>query len=98
MRDLLPWVGDKRASRAWDEVFSRDTLGAVVLGGATGKFVEYIVALAVLLVLGPDASPLWETVGYLAAWGTAIPVGIWIFVYWHRIEEEAEEFVEDATP
>jgi len=97
MKELLPWVGDKRAADAWDEVFSRDTLGAVVLGGATGKFVEYVVALAVLLVLGPDASALWETVGYLAAWGTAIPVGIYIFVYWHRIESAAEEAVEDAT-
>lgn len=97
MRELLPWLGDRKAREAWDEVFSRKVLGAVVLGGATGKFVEYVVALLVLLGLGADAPPVWETVGYLAAWAVAIPVGVFVFAYWHTIGEGAKETVEERT-
>lgn len=91
MKDLLPYLGDRKARKAWDDIFSRDMLGSVILGGATGKFVENLVALSVLAVIGPDADPLWETLGYLAAWSVAIPVGIYVFAYWHRIESAASE-------
>lgn len=97
MRDLIPWIGDRQARKAWDTVFSRDVLGSVVIGAATGKLVENLIALAVLITLGPDANPLWETVGYIIAWGIALPVGIYIFVYWHRIAKAAQEAAEQAS-
>lgn len=95
-RSLIPRLGDSKARDAWDEVFSRETLGSVVLGGATGKTVEQVIALMVIVVVGPDAPPIWETIGYLAAWLAALPVGIWLFVYWHRVAEAASEAAEAA--
>lgn len=104
MRRLLPYVGDRRAREAWDEVFSRDVLGSVLLGGATGKFVENMVTLSVLFVVGPGAHPLWETFARLCAWTVGIVVGIYVFTYWHRVQsaaadaaESAKETVEEAT-
>lgn len=96
-RQLLPWVGDKEAREAWDTLFSREMLGAVVIGSATGKLVENLITLSVLVVLGSGASALWETVGAIVAWGVAIPVGVWLFAFWHRVEDAAQEAVEDAV-
>lgn len=72
-------------------------LGAVVIGSATGKLVENLIAFAVLLTLGPGAGPHLETVGLIAAWSVAIPVGVWLFAYWHRVEDVAQEAVEGAV-
>ena len=97
MKDLLPYFGDRKARKAWDDIFSRDMLGSVILGGATGKFVENLVALSVLVLVGPDAGAFFEVAGYLAAWSVAIPVGIYVFAYWHRIEETASDAVESVS-
>lgn len=96
MRELIPWIGDRQARKAWDTIFSREVLGSIVIGSASGKLVENMIALVVLTALGPEAHPLWETVGYIIAWGVALPVGIYIFVYWHRIAETAKEAAEQA--
>lgn len=95
-RSLIPRLGDREARQAWDTVFSRETLGSVVLGGAAGKTVEQVIALVVIFVVGPDAPAFWTTVGYLAAWLTALPIGIWLFVYWHHVAEAAKEAAEQA--
>lgn len=97
MKSLLPWVGDRKAQEAWDDVFGRDMLGAVVLGGSTGKFIEYVIQLLVVLFVGADASPLFETFAYLIGWAVAIPVGVYVFVRWHEIGDEVQEKVEEAT-
>lgn len=96
LRALLPWLGDREAREAWDELFSREMLGAVVLGSATGKLVENLIALAVLLVFGPDSPAIMETVGFIAAWSLALPVGAWVFAYWHKFEG-SKDAVEEAA-
>lgn len=88
-RELLPWAGDKKARDAWDEVFSREVLGAVILGSATGKLVENIIALFV------EGGPtVWS---YIFAWSIALVVGIAIFVRWHAITDTASETAEQTV-
>lgn len=96
-RSLFPWTGDREAREAWDELFSREMLGAVLIGSATGKLVENLIAAVVLLALGPDAGPHFETLGLITAWSVAIPIGVVLFAYWHRVEETAQEAVEKAA-
>lgn len=97
MRELIPWIGDRQARKAWDTIFSREVLGSIVIGSASGKLVENLIALGVLLTLGPGAHPVFETLGYIVAWGVALPVGVYIFVYWHRIMDKASETAEQAA-
>jgi len=86
MRRFIPYLGDTKASKAWDELFSRDVLGAVLVGSASGKVVE-------------KALNLWfdGTFELLIAWSVAVFVGIAVFVYWHRIEDAAEEAKDAAS-
>jgi hypothetical protein len=86
MRRFIPFVGDTRASDAWEELFSREVLGAVLVGSAAGKVVEKVLNLLV------DT-----TVELLIAWSFAVVVGMLIFVYWHRIEAAAEDATDAAT-
>jgi hypothetical protein len=97
MKRFLPYVGDRRAREAWDEVFSRDVLGSVLIGGASGKFIENLVTLTVFLTVGPRAGPYWEILARLCAWTVGIFVGIYVFTYWHRIQKAAAEAAENAT-
>lgn len=89
MRDLLPG-GDRKTREAIEEVFSRDVLGAVVLGTAAGKTVESIIRI---WVEGASAT----NIGYLLAWLVAFHIGVAVFVYWHEITEAAKEAAEEAT-
>lgn len=84
--ELLPYTGDRKAREAWDEVFSREMLGAVIIGSATGKIVETTIVL-----LFPSE------VGQLVAWIGAAIVGVYVFVLWHRIADVGGEKVEDAA-
>lgn len=95
-RDYLPWTGDREARKAWEEVFSREVLGAVVLGSAAGKLVENVIRL---LIEGGQTA-----VSYIIAWAFALVVGVVIFVKWHAIAaaaaqkaEQAAEKVEEAS-
>jgi len=96
MKEHIPYVGDRKARKAWNEVFSREVLGSVILGSATGKFVEYIITLTVLLFVGSDAPIIWRSFAQFVGWSVAIPIGIGVFVYWHRVEDKAEEVKETA--
>jgi len=90
MKDFIPLVGDKKSREALSEVFSREVLGAVILGTVSGKVVEYIVTLLVLTWLGADAKPMIEAFGFLVFYASAIPIGIWVFAAWHNIEETVD--------
>ena len=93
-RDLLPY-GDSEAHRAWSELFSRDVLGAVVIGTSTGKLVEWCLRLVTHL-LGVPANSLITVLVHIALWTLTIIAGVWIFVYWHRITQAAEQAQEKA--
>lgn len=89
MKRFIPFVGDDPAARAWDRLFSRDVLGAVVVGSGVGKVVEKCLNLY-----------FDTTVGLLYGWSIAVVFGVLIFVYWHKIEaatDEAADKVEDAV-
>lgn len=89
MKRFIPFVGDDAAAEAWDTLFSRDVLGAILFGGAVGKVVEKT------LNLYTDT-----TFGLLIAWSIAAAVFFAVFIYWHRIEDAtdaAADKVEDAV-
>lgn len=96
MKDFIPLVGDRKSRKALDEVFSRDVLGAVVLGTVSGKVVEYTFAMLVITIFGPDAAPMVEAFGFWIFYATAVPIGIWVFAAWHNISDAASEKAEDA--
>ena len=83
-RGLVPGLGDRKARRRLDEVFSRNVLGSVLLGAAAGKIVEK----ALNLVAGSTAS-------LLVAWTLAFGVFLLTFVWWEEIEAAAKEAAGD---
>lgn len=89
LRDLLPG-GDTKAREAFEEVFSRDVLGAVVLGSAASKIVESLITIWV-------EGPTWDNINYAVGWVIVFPVGILIFVFWHDIAERASEAASGAA-
>jgi hypothetical protein len=91
LRDLIPSYGDTQARKAWDELLSRDVLGAVVIGSAAGKVVEKVVIILALLTVGTDSSPLAKSAAKLAYWLTFIPVGVLLFVWWHELMEKISD-------
>lgn len=80
LRGLTPGLGDRKARRRIDEVFSRNVLGSVLLGAAAGKIVE-----KVLNLVAPN------TWGLLLAWSAAFLVFLLAFVWWEEIEDAAKE-------
>lgn len=81
----VPLLGDWKARQAFSEVFSRDVLGAVLVGTAAGKVVER----SVLLVTG-------SLVAELIGWVIMFWVFVAMFAYWHRLEDKASEVKEKA--
>lgn len=88
-RDLLPFAGDRKARKAWDKVFSREVLGAVILGGAASKIVEKIVVLSI-----GDLST--RNIKLLIAWTIFFFIGVYVFVMWHEISDKAKDAAEGA--
>jgi len=97
MKDFIPLVGDRKSRKALDEVFSRDVLGAVVLGTVSGKVVEYVITLFVIAILGPSAAPTMEALGFLVFYASAVPIGIWVFAAWHNISDAAKQKADEVT-
>lgn len=88
-RDLLPFAGDRKARKAWDKVFSREVLGAVILGGAASKIVEKVVILSI-----GDIRP--RVLKLLIAWVVFFVIGVYVFVMWHEISDKAKDAAEGA--
>lgn len=86
MRRFIPYLGDTRAIDAWDELFSRDMLGAVLVGAAIGKVVEKALNLIA------DG-----TAALLIAWSVAAVAFVIAFVYWHKLEQAAEDAKDAAS-
>jgi len=95
-RDLLPKGGDSEVHEAWAELFSREVLGAVVTGTSAGKLVEWCLTL-VSTLLGVSSNNLAAVLVHILLWSLTIWAGVWIFVYWHRITEAAQQAAEGAV-
>jgi len=84
VKSLIPYAGDYKVRKQIDNLFSRQMLGAVIVG----KFIGDYVAIIITRVFGTD----W---GY----GLGIVLSVVLFIYWEQLEdikEEAEEKVEDV--
>lgn len=90
MKEYIPWTGDKRAREAWEEIFSREVLGAVVMGSAASKVVESCI---VIWVEGLTQG----NIQFLIAWAITFFVGMVLFIKWHKIMDTARETAEDAV-
>lgn len=82
MKDLIPFVGDRKSRERVDEVFSRRVLGSIILGKFTGDYL----AIQATRLLGVD-------VGYLFG----IAVAFTFFVYWDSIEAKKDDAIDAAT-
>ncbi|MFC6733422.1 MULTISPECIES: hypothetical protein [unclassified Haladaptatus] len=90
LRDYLPGVGEPIVRRRLDEIFSRQLLGAVLVGAGAAKIVEKVINI----VLGPS------DVRQLVGWTVMFFLAIALFVWWERVAKAANsaaERVGDAT-
>jgi len=84
IKNLLPYAGDRTVRKQIDELFSRQMLGAVLIG----KFVGDYAAIWATRILGTDF-------GYSI--GILFTIGI--FIYWEKLEtarQKAQEKTEEA--
>jgi len=84
IENLIPFAGDRTVRKQVDELFSRQMLGAVLVG----KFVGDYAAIWATRLLGTDF-------GY----SSGILLTIFVFIYWEKIErakQKAEEKKEEA--
>lgn len=68
-----------------DKLFSRQMLGAVLVGGAAGKMVEKTLNL----ISG-------ETFGLLVLWSISFVIFMGVFIYWDRLERATEDMADDV--
>lgn len=81
VKNLIPYYGDYKVRKQIDQIFSRQMLGAVLLG----KFVGDYAAILATRYLGTD-------LGY--AFG-AVCIFVF-FVYWEKISARAKESAEQV--
>jgi len=99
MKEIIPGLGDRTARDRLDELFSRETLGAVLFGSAASKVVEKINTIAVIAVviylLGIEVGPTMWVIAILLlfSWSLEFLLFIYLYVRW----EQALETVEEAT-
>jgi uncharacterized membrane protein YoaK (UPF0700 family) len=91
MRDVIPFVGSKTTRERLDEVFSKKMLGAVLLGGHVSKVIEKFYSIIVMVCFGRDGGSLRVTIGLFILWFVMAIVVLFVFMYWHEIEEAVEE-------
>lgn len=90
MKEVIPGIGKKKASKRLDELFSREVLGSVLFGAAVSKVVEKInmvTALAVIVYFSniEVTQQLWYIAGVLAIWwGIETIFFIYLYVKWER--------------
>lgn len=83
LREYIPNYDRPDVRQRVDELFSREMLGAVIVG----KFVGDYTAIKTTSLLGTD-------IGYI----TGIILTITVFIYWDRIEKRAREEKEKLSP
>lgn len=75
-KSLIPFYGDRKVRKQIDKIFSRQVLGAILLG----KFIGDYAAIMSTRMLGTD-------LGYLVGSATILIT----FVYWEQLEDAAKE-------
>lgn len=83
LRSLLPYSERPDIRERVDELFSREMLGAVIVG----KFVGDYTAIKTTDLLGTD-------IGYTLGIITTIS----LFIYWERLETKAKQTREELSP
>jgi len=81
----LPYIGKRSARQRLNEIFSRQMLGAVLVGSTASKIVEKVINLVAM-----------TTFSELIAWTIAFFIAIFVFVYWERLEYAAKS-ADDTT-
>lgn len=99
MKDIIPGLGKKTARERLDELFSRETLGAVLFGAAVSKIVEKVnVIVASLFILySTDIDigvSVWVLAGVLLLWWS---IELVLFIYLYIRWERAMEAISDAA-
>ena len=77
-------MSSKSPGEHLDKLFSRQMLGAVLVGGAAGKMVEKTLNL----ISG-------ETFGLLVLWSISFVIFMGVFIYWDRLERATEDMTDD---
>ena len=85
MKDFIPFMGTRKARDAVDDVFSREVLGSILLGLASGKVIEQMVVIAAPTVTSR-----------LVVWTGASGVFFVTFVYWDQIETRVKDELRGA--
>lgn len=78
-------MSSKSPGEHLDKLFSRQMLGAVLVGGAAGKMVEKTLNL----ISG-------ETFGLLVLWSISFVIFMGVFIYWDRLERATEDMADDV--
>lgn len=76
IKSLIPYYGDSRVREQIDKMFSREVLGAVLVG----KFIGDYAAIVSTTFLG-------EHLGYTLG----ILISVALFIYWHKVARAAQE-------
>lgn len=86
LKALTPGLGDSRAARRVDEIFSWEVIGSIFVAGAAGKVFEKTVEIH----MGGD--PAAQRLGFAAVF----VLGLVAFAWWHEIRKAGEEAVDAA--
>lgn len=102
MKELIPGLGDRKARKRIDELFSRETLGAVLFGSAASKVVEkanmvaVIVAMAYVFDLQPTRQMWVVALCLIIMWGIELIAFTYLYVKWEEAMKAANEAAEKA--
>lgn len=102
MKELIPGLGDRKTRRRIDELFSRQTLGAVLFGSAASKVVEkanmiaVIVAIAYVFNLQPTRQMWVVALCLIIMWGIELFAFTYLYVKWEEAMQAANEAAEKA--
>lgn len=107
MREFIPGLGDRKARQRIDELFSRQTLGAVLFGSAASKVVEkanmiaVIVAMAYVFGLEPTRDMWVVALCLIIMWGIELVLFTYLYVRWEEamkaMDEKKDQVKEKAS-
>lgn len=92
VKSVIPYYSDMKVREQIDELFSREMLGAVIVGKFVGDFSAVAMIDVFTFLLGN--AYIGQYVGYLVG----IITSIFLFVYWHILEMHKKEVEEKVKP
>lgn len=100
MKEVIPGVGDRKASKRLDELFSRKTLGAVLFGAAVSKIIEKanMIAVSLVILFAFDVEitnrVMLTAILLLLWWFIELLIFTYLYIKW---EKTVEALAEEAT-